>query len=183
MRGLPAPPAYLRCLEHFPALAIGLASNLEQLGGMPQWILLDNPEDGDAARRVPQCSTPSWCTRPPATASGHRRRPSTTRPRSTRWRRSCASEVDPIPDEGFGWPDEPNVAARTWLHEVNLRNAAAEPLRRRISGCQGSGGLGRWSRGVSQRRQRNEFMRFRGEGLIILSSGQNQHFPRCAPTM
>jgi transposase len=32
------------CSERFLALAMGLASNLEQLGGVPQKILFDNPK-------------------------------------------------------------------------------------------------------------------------------------------
>jgi transposase len=32
------------CSERFPALATGLASNLEQLGGVPAKILFDNPK-------------------------------------------------------------------------------------------------------------------------------------------
>jgi transposase len=32
------------CSERFPALAMGLASNLEQLGGVPAKVLFDNPK-------------------------------------------------------------------------------------------------------------------------------------------
>jgi hypothetical protein len=34
------------CLERLPALAVGLASDLEQLGGVPRKVLFDHPEDG-----------------------------------------------------------------------------------------------------------------------------------------
>jgi hypothetical protein len=59
------------CSERFPALAVRLVSNVEQLGGVPRKVLLDNPRTGRCEKSsAPPCSTRSWCGWPPATASG-----------------------------------------------------------------------------------------------------------------
>jgi transposase len=111
------------CSERFPALAMGLASNLEQLGGVPTQILFDNPKTvtlrdvAGAAVLNPELVR---------LAAHYRFRPQTTAFYDAPSKGKVEALVrfaksDLIPYEGFGSLDEANAAARSWLAEVNSR--------------------------------------------------------------
>jgi transposase len=111
------------CSERFPALAIGLASNLEQLGGVPQKILFDNPKTvtlGDVAGAA--VLNPELVR----LAAHYRFRPQTTAYYDAPSKGKAEALVrftksDLIPHEGFSSLDEANAAGRRWLAEVNSR--------------------------------------------------------------
>jgi transposase len=111
------------CSERFAALAMGLASNLEQLGGVPQKVLFDNPKTvtlrdvAGAAVLNPELVR---------LAAHYRFRPQTTAFYDAPSKGKAEALVrftksDLIPFEGFGSLDEANAAARSWLAEVNSR--------------------------------------------------------------
>jgi transposase len=109
------------CSERFPALAMGLAWNLEQLGGVPHKLLFDNPKTvtlrdvAGAAVLNPELVR---------LAAHYRFRPQTTAFYDAPSKGKVEALVrftksDLIPYEGFGSLDEANAAARAWLAEVN----------------------------------------------------------------
>jgi transposase len=111
------------CSERFPALAIGLASNLEQLGGVPQKILFDNPKTvtlrdvAGAAVLNPELVR---------LAAHYRFQPQTTafydgpsKGKAEALVRFAKSDL--IPHGGFNSLDDANAAAAGWLAEVNSR--------------------------------------------------------------
>jgi transposase len=111
------------CSERFPALAMGLASNLEQLGGVPARVLFDNPKTvtlrdvAGAAVLNPQLVR---------LAAHYRFRPQTTAFYDAPSKGKAEAVVrftksDLIPYEGFGSLDEANAHARAWLEEVNAQ--------------------------------------------------------------
>jgi transposase len=111
------------CSERFPALAIGLASNLELLGGVPAQILFDNPKTvtlrdvAGAAVLNPELVR---------LAAQYRFRPRTAAFYDAPSKGKVEAVVrfaksDLIPFGGFGSLDEANAAARVWLAEVNSR--------------------------------------------------------------
>jgi transposase len=111
------------CSERFPALAMGLASNLEQLGGVPQKLLFDNPKTvtlrdvAGAAVLNPELVR---------LAAHYRFRPQTTAFYDAPSKGKVEALVrftksDLIPYEGFSSLDEANAAARAWLQEVNAQ--------------------------------------------------------------
>jgi transposase len=111
------------CSERFPALAVGLASNLEQLGGVPQKILFDNPKTvtlrdvAGAAVLNPELVR---------LAAHYRFRPQTTAFYDAPSKGKVEALVrftksDLIPYDGFSSLDQANAAARAWLEEVNAR--------------------------------------------------------------
>jgi transposase len=111
------------CSERFPALAMGLASNLEQLGGVPAKVLFDNP------KTVTMRDVAGVAVLNPELvrlAAHYRFRPQTTAFYDAPSKGKVEALVrfaksDLIPYEGFGSLDEANAAARCWLAEVNSR--------------------------------------------------------------
>jgi transposase len=111
------------CSERFPALAVGLAANLEQLGGVPAQILFDNPKTvtvrdvAGAALLNPELVR---------LAAHYRFRPQTTAYYDAPSKGKVEAVVrfaksDLIPYEGFDSLDQANAAARGWLAEVNSK--------------------------------------------------------------
>jgi transposase len=111
------------CSERFPALAMGLAANLEQLGGVPAKVLFDNP------KTVTMRDVAGVAVLNPELvrlAAHYRFRPQTTAFYDAPSKGKVEALVrfaksDLIPYEGFGSLDEANAAARCWLAEVNSR--------------------------------------------------------------
>lgn len=109
------------CSERFGALAIGLASNLEQIGGVPAHVLFDNP------KTVTACEIAGAAVLNPEMvrlASHYRFRPQTSIPGDPESKGKVEAVVrftksDMIPYDGFGSLDEANEAARAWCREVN----------------------------------------------------------------
>lgn len=109
------------CSERFPALAIGLASNLEQIGGVPAKVLFDNPRTvtvGDVAGA--HVLNPDLVR----FASHYRFSPRTTEYYDPESKGKVEATVrftksDLIPAEGFGSLDEANEAGREWCRRVN----------------------------------------------------------------
>jgi hypothetical protein len=111
------------CSERFPALAMGLASNLEQLGGVPGKILFDNPKTVTLHDVAGAAVTGPELVR---LAAHYRFRPQTTAFYDAPSKGKVEALVrfaksDLIPYGGFGSLDEANAAARSWLAEVNSR--------------------------------------------------------------
>jgi transposase len=111
------------CSERFPALAIGLASNLEQLGGVPAQILFDNPKTVTLRDVAGVAVLNPELVR---LAAHYRFRPRTTAFYDAPSKGKVEAVVrfaksDLIPFGGFGSLDEANAAARVWLAEVNSR--------------------------------------------------------------
>jgi transposase len=111
------------CSERFPALAMGLAANLEQLGGVPAQILFDNPKTvtlrdvAGAAVLNPELVR---------LAAHYRFRPQTTAFYDAPSKGKVEAVVrftksDLIPFEGFDTLDDANVRAAVWLAEVNAQ--------------------------------------------------------------
>jgi hypothetical protein len=111
------------CSERFAALAMGLASNLEQLGAVPAKVLFDNPKTvtlrdvAGAAVLNPELVR---------LAAHYRFRPQTTAFYDAPSKGKVEALVrfaksDLIPYEGFGSLDEANSAARSWMAEVNSK--------------------------------------------------------------
>ncbi|MGH2803190.1 MAG: IS21 family transposase [Thermoleophilaceae bacterium] len=109
------------CSERFGALAIGLASNLEQIGGVPLRVLFDNPRTvtvGDVAGA--HVLNPDLVR----FASHYRFSPRTTHYYDPESKGKVEATVrfvksDLIPPEGFGSLDEANEAGREWCERVN----------------------------------------------------------------
>jgi transposase len=109
------------CSERFPALALGLASNLEQIGGVPQWVLFDNPRTvtvGDVAGA--HVLNPDLVR----LAAHYRLSPRTTEYFDPESKGKVEAVVrfaksDLVPPEGFGSLDEANEAGREWCARVN----------------------------------------------------------------
>lgn len=109
------------CSERFAALAIGLAANLELIGGVPRNILFDNPRTittGDVAGA--HVLNPDLVR----LASHYRFAPRTTAYYDPESKGKVEASVrfaksDLIPAEGFGSLDEANEAARDWCERVN----------------------------------------------------------------
>jgi transposase len=109
------------CSERFGALAIGLASNLEQIGGVPAKVLFDNPRTvtvGDVAGA--HVLNPDLVR----LASHYRFSPRTTEYYDPESKGKVEALVrfaksDLIPPEGFGSLDEANEAGREWCRRVN----------------------------------------------------------------
>ena len=126
------------CSERFPALAIGLASNLEQIGGVPHRVLFDNPRTvcvGDVAGA--HVLNPDLVR----LAAHYRFSPRTTEYFDPESKGKVEATVrfaksDLIPPEGFGSLDEANEAGREWCSRVNsephseTKRAPAELLER-----------------------------------------------------
>jgi hypothetical protein len=111
------------CSERFPALAIGLASNLEQLGGVPAKILFDNPKTVTLSDVAGAAVLNPELVR---LAAHYRFRPQTTAFYDAPSKGKAEALVrftksDLIPFEGFGSLDEANASAAVWLREVNSR--------------------------------------------------------------
>jgi hypothetical protein len=111
------------CSERFPALAIGLAANLEQLGGVPAKILFDNPKTVTLRDVAGAAALNPELVR---LAAHYRFRPQTTAFYDAPSKGKVEALVrfaksDLIPYGGFGSLDEANAAARVWLAEVNSR--------------------------------------------------------------
>jgi len=111
------------CSERFPALAMGLASNLEQLGGVPAKILFDNPKTVTLSDVAGAAVLNPELVR---LAAHYRFRPQTTAFYDAPSKGKVEALVrftksDLVPFEGFGSLDEANAAARAWLAEVNSR--------------------------------------------------------------
>lgn len=109
------------CSERFGALAIGLASNLEQIGGVPFKVLFDNPRTvtvGDVAGA--HVLNPDLVR----LAAHYRFSPRTTAYYDPESKGKVEATVrftksDLIPPEGFGSLDEANEAGREWCLRVN----------------------------------------------------------------
>lgn len=109
------------CSQRFGALAIGLASNLEQLGGVPAKVLFDNPRTitvGDVAGA--HVLNPDLVR----LASHYRFSPQTAAYYDPESKGKVEASVrftksDLIPAEGFGSLDEANEAGRQWCRRVN----------------------------------------------------------------
>lgn len=109
------------CTERFAALAIGLASNLELIGGVPANVLFDNPRTitvGDVAGA--HVLNPDLVR----LASHYRFAPRTTAYYDPESKGKVEASVrfaksDLIPAEGFGSLDEANEAGRRWCERVN----------------------------------------------------------------
>ncbi len=107
--------------ERFAALAIGLASNLEQIGGVPQNVLFDNPRTvtvGDVAGA--HVLNPQLVR----LASHYRFSPRTTSYYDPESKGKVEAAVrfaksDLVPPEGFGSLDEANEVGREWCARVN----------------------------------------------------------------
>ncbi|MQA76536.1 MAG: IS21 family transposase, partial [Solirubrobacterales bacterium] len=107
--------------ERFAALAIGLASNLEQIGGAPAYVLFDNPRTvtiGDVAGA--HVLNPELVR----LASHYRFSPRTTEYYDPESKGKIEAVVrftksDLIPPEGFGSLDEANEAGHEWCARVN----------------------------------------------------------------
>jgi transposase len=107
--------------ERFPALAIGLASNLEQIGGVPQKVLFDNPRTvcvGEVAGA--HVLNPDLVR----LAAHYRFSPRTTEYYDPESKGKVEATVrfaktDLIPAEGFGSLDEANEAGVEWCRRVN----------------------------------------------------------------
>lgn len=111
------------CSERFGALAIGLASNLEQIGGVPGQVLFDNPKTVTAADVAGAAVLNPDMVR---LASHYRFRPQTAIPGDPESKGKVEAVVrftksDLIPYEGFSSLDEANETARAWCQEVNAR--------------------------------------------------------------
>jgi len=111
------------CSERFPALAIGLASNLEQLGGVPARILFDNPKTVTLSDVAGAAVLNPELVR---LAAHYRFRPQTTAFYDAPSKGKAEALVrftksDLIPHEGFDSLDDANAAAAGWLAEVNSR--------------------------------------------------------------
>jgi hypothetical protein len=111
------------CSERFPALAMGLASNLEQLGGVPQKTLFDNTKTVTLRDVAGAAVLNLELVR---LAAHYRFRPQTTAFYDAPAKGKVEvlvrfTKSDLIPYEGFGSLDEANAAARVWLAEVNSR--------------------------------------------------------------
>ena len=111
------------CSERFAALAIGLASNLEQLGGVPGKVLFDNPKTVTLRDVAGAAVLNPDLVR---LAAHYRFRPQTTAFYDAPSKGKVEALVrftksDLIPFEGFGSLDEANAAARVWLAEVNAQ--------------------------------------------------------------
>jgi len=109
------------CSERFSALAIGLASNLEQIGGVPGQVLFDNPKTVTLSEVAGAAVLNPDMVR---LASHYRFRPHTAIPGDPESKGKVEAVVrftksDLIPYEGFGSLDEANEAARAWCLEVN----------------------------------------------------------------
>jgi hypothetical protein len=111
------------CSERFTALAIGLASNLEQLGGVSAKVLFDNPKTvtlrGVAGAAV---LNPELVR----LAAHYRFRPQTTAFYDAPSKGKVEAVVrftksDLIPYDGFRSLDEANAHGRAWLAEVNAQ--------------------------------------------------------------
>ncbi|MGH2988294.1 MAG: IS21 family transposase [Solirubrobacterales bacterium] len=109
------------CSERFAALAIGLASNLEQVGGVPHKVLFDNPRTvtvGDV------CGAHVLNPDLVRLAAHYRFSPRTTEYYDPESKGKVEAAVrftksDLIPSEGFGSLDEANEAGREWCARVN----------------------------------------------------------------
>jgi len=109
------------CSERFAALAIGLAANLEQIGGVAANVLFDNPRTitvGDVAGA--HVLNPDLVR----LASHYRFAPRTTEYYDPESKGKVEAAVrfaksDLIPPEGFGSLDEANEAGRDWCKRVN----------------------------------------------------------------
>jgi len=111
------------CSERFPALAIGLASNLEQLGGVPAKVLFDNPKTVTLRDVAGAAVLNPDLVR---LAAHYRFRPQTTAFYDAPSKGKVEALVrftksDLIPFEGFGSLDEANAHGRAWLAEVNAQ--------------------------------------------------------------
>jgi transposase len=111
------------CSERFPALAMGLAANLEQLGGVPAKILFDNPKTVTLSDVAGAAVLNPELVR---LAAHYRFRPQTTAFYDAPAKGKVEALVrftksDLIPFEGFGSLDEANASAAVWLAEVNSR--------------------------------------------------------------
>jgi Mu transposase, C-terminal domain len=111
------------CSERFPALAMGLASNLEQLGGVPAKVLFDNPKTVTLRDVAGAAVLNPDLVR---LAAHYRFRPQTTAFYDAPSKGKAEAVVrfaksDLIPYEGFGSLDEANAHARAWLAEVNAQ--------------------------------------------------------------
>jgi transposase len=111
------------CSERFGALATGLASNLEQLGGVPARVLFDNPKTVTLRDVAGAAVLNPDLVR---LAAHYRFRPQTTAFYDAPSKGKVEAVVrftksDLIPYEGFGSLDEANGAARAWLAEVNAQ--------------------------------------------------------------
>jgi transposase len=109
------------CSERFPALAIGLASNLEQIGGVPAQVLFDNPRTVTARHVAGAAVLNPELVR---LAQHYRFRPHTAVPADPESKGKVEAVVrfsksDLIPFEGFASLDEANAAGRAWCLEVN----------------------------------------------------------------
>lgn len=111
------------CSERFPALAIGLASSLEQLGGVPAKVLFDNPKTVTLRDVAGAAVLNPDLVR---LAVHYRFRPQTTAFYDAPSKGKVEALVrftktDLIPYDGFGSLDEANAQARAWLEEVNAQ--------------------------------------------------------------
>jgi transposase len=111
------------CSERFGALAIGLASNLELLGGVPAKVLFDNPKTVTLRDVAGAAVLNPDLVR---LAAHYRFRPQTTAFYDAPSKGKVEALVrftksDLIPLEGFASLDEANAVARVWLAEVNAQ--------------------------------------------------------------
>jgi transposase len=109
------------CSERFPALAMGLASNLEQIGGVPAQALFDNPKTITSSHVAGVAVLNPELVR---LAAHYRFRPHTAIPGDPQSKGKVEAVVrfsksDLIPFEGFCSLDHANAAGAEWLREVN----------------------------------------------------------------
>lgn len=109
------------CSERFPALAMGLASNLEQIGGVPAQVMFDNPKTVTTTEVAGVAVLNPDLVR---LAAHYRFRPHPAMPGDPESKGKVEAVVrfaksDLIPFEGFRSLAEANAAARTWCWEVN----------------------------------------------------------------
>jgi hypothetical protein len=111
------------CSERFGALAIGLASNLEQIGGVPAQVLFDNPKTVSTGEVAGAAVLNPDMVR---LAAHYRFPPQTAIPGDPQSKGKVEAVVrfaksDLIPPEEFAGLDEANEAARGWCLEVNAK--------------------------------------------------------------
>ena len=111
------------CSERFPALAVGLCANLEQIGGVPAQVLFDNPKTVTTEQLAGLSVLNPELVR---LAAHYRFRPHTAVPGDPQSKGKVEAVVrfaksDLIPPGGFDTLDEANEAGRAWLREVNSR--------------------------------------------------------------
>jgi transposase len=114
------------CSQRFGALAMGLAANLEQIGGVPAQVMFDNPKTVTVREVAGAAVLNPDLVR---LAAHYRFRPHPAVPGDPQSKGKVEALVrftksDLVPSGGFRSLDEANGAARAWCREVNAQRHA-----------------------------------------------------------